>query len=42
MEMLYSSVTTPQVKITIDELEAACAEVNCDYEYVSNSGEVTS
>ena len=35
MEMLFSTVTKPQVLITIDELEAGCAEVNCDYEYVT-------
>lgn len=41
MEMLYTSVTKPQVLMTIDGLEAACANVDCDYEYVTPAAEVT-
>ena len=40
-EMLYTSVTKPQVKLTIDGIEAACANVNCDYEYTTSLASVT-
>ena len=40
--MLYSSVTSPQVEVTVDDLQAACANANCDYAYVTNAAEVTS
>ena len=40
--MLYTSVTAPQVLVTVDDIQAACANADCDYEYVSNSAEVTS
>ena len=40
--MLYTSVTEPQVEIVIDEIQAACANVNCDYKYVTGTAEVTS
>lgn len=37
MEMLFTSVTKPQTLVIIDELEALCANVDCDYEYVAPS-----
>lgn len=41
MEMLYTSETLPQVLVTIDDLPAACANVDCDYEYVTTTSEIT-
>lgn len=41
-EMLFTSVTVPQVEVIVDELQAACANANCDYAYVDNAAEVTS
>jgi hypothetical protein len=38
--MLYSTVTKPQVKLTIDEIDGACASANCEYEYGDYSVEV--
>jgi hypothetical protein len=40
--MLYTSVSKPQVLVTIDEIQAACANADCDYEYVDTTPEVTS
>lgn len=42
MEFLYTNVNKPQVLLTIDDLPAACANVDCDYEYVTSTSEVTS
>ena len=39
--MLYSSVTSPQIEVVVDDLQAACASANCDYAYVTNAAEVT-
>jgi hypothetical protein len=41
MEMLFTSVTAPQVLVTIDDLEAVCANVDCGYEYTTPSGDIT-
>lgn len=41
MEMLFTSVTKPQVLMTINGLEALCASADCDYEYVAPTSEVT-
>jgi len=41
MEMLFTPVTKPQILVTIDDLEAVCANVDCNYEYVVASSEIT-
>ena len=40
--MLYTNVQGPQVLVTIDDLPAACADVNCDYDYTAVSASVQS
>ena len=42
MEMLFTSVTKPQVLMTIDDIEALCANADCDYEYVAPSSDISS
>ena len=41
-DMLYTNVQGPQVLVTIDDLPAACADVNCDYDYTTVSASVSS
>ncbi len=40
--MLRTSITKPQVEVTVDGLEGACANINCDYEYVTPQALITS
>jgi hypothetical protein len=41
MEMLYTSVTRPQILVEVDGVPAACVNLNCDYLYTSSSAIVT-
>lgn len=41
MEMLYTSVTKPQILVEVDGVPAACANLNCDYLYVNSPAKVT-
>lgn len=33
--MLYTAEDTPQVKVTVDDMPAVCASLDCGYQYVS-------
>lgn len=33
-DFLYTNETKPQIKVTVDGLEAVCASLLCDYNYV--------
>lgn len=37
-----TSITKPQVELTVDGIEGSCANLNCDYEYTTPAGEITS
>lgn len=41
LEFLYTSVTKPQVLVSIDDLPALCVNLNCDYQYVASTSKVT-
>jgi hypothetical protein len=41
MEMLYTSVTSPQILVEVDGVPAACVNLNCDYLYRTSSATVT-
>ena len=32
--MLYTAEDTPQVKVTVEDMPAVCASLDCGYEYV--------
>ena len=41
-DWLYTSVTDPQVKVVVDTLDAACANVDCNYNYAAATASITS
>ena len=41
MEMLFSDAKKPQVLVTVNDLQALCINVNCDYAYEKAAGEIT-
>jgi hypothetical protein len=42
LEFLTSDAQSPQVLVIVDGIVALCADLNCDYEYVTSDAEVTS
>ena len=42
MDWLYTSVTDPQVNVVVDTLDAACANVDCNYNYAAATASITS
>jgi hypothetical protein len=41
-EFLHTVETSPQVIVTVDGVEAVCASLNCNYNYVAPLAEITS
>jgi len=41
-EFLKTYETKPQVLMTVGDLPAACSNMNCDYTYVEDVGDITS
>lgn len=41
LEMLYTPAYTPQVRITVDGLDAVCPEENCGYTYTESVGSIS-
>ena len=36
-EMLYTAEENPQVIVTVEDMPAVCASLNCDYTYIENN-----
>ena len=41
LEMLYTPAFSPQVRVTIDGLDAVCPEENCGYTYTESVGSIS-
>jgi len=41
MEFLYTDEQKPQVLVTVKDLPAICAGINCDYAYTEPTSEIT-
>ena len=39
--MLYTAEENPQVIVTVDDMPAVCASLDCDYTYVANNVSIT-
>jgi len=40
-DFLYTAETQPQVIVSVDGVEAVCASLNCNYNYVAPTAQIT-